>query len=112
MQPKDQRDAIAALPGNLGYRLLLSDIEITFEDILANLASANTDEQVVRYGRLFQVFWKMRSLLSTTPEKFREEISEDLNEIRRLTPLDPTAPPFPPHRAALLHNIEKGFKLD
>lgn len=113
MRPEDHREAIAALHGNLGYRLLLSDIEETFEDILSSLAGATDDEQTLRYARLFQVFYRMRTLLVTTPEKFRDEVGDDLTKIKAFTPMpvDPLAPPFPPHRQALLSQIEDSIGL-
>lgn len=110
MQPQEHRAAIAALSGHLGYRLLLSDIEVSFEDILANLAEANTDAQILHFGRLFQVFYRMRLLLKDSPEKFKDEVTDDLHTIRSFAPTDPNAPPFPAHRQQLLQSIEESIE--
>lgn len=80
MTPQDRRESIAALAGNLGYQALLADLEESTSDILASLAGAKEEEQVLRFARLWQVFFHYWTLLKTTPDKLRDELNQEINQ--------------------------------
>ena len=113
MTEQERRESIASLRGNRGYILLLEDFETGVTGILAGLAEAKTDSQVLRLGRLFQSIYRFQCLLKTAPERALEEIDTERQNLTaagvpsELQPLDPSAPPFPPNRQALLDVFEK-----
>lgn len=80
MSHDDRRESIAALVGNMGYQALLKELEETINDTLVTLSTAKTEEQVVRFGRLYQVFFKYWHILKTTPETLRDELKKEQND--------------------------------
>lgn len=113
MTEQERRESIASLRGNRGYLFLLEDFETGVTGILAALAEAKTDSQVTRLGRLFQSVYRFQSLLKMAPERALEEIDTERANLtdagvpEGLKPLDPSAPPFPPNRQALLDVFDR-----
>lgn len=79
----------------------MEDLQECVDDVLASMTAADTDEKVKRYGRLFQVFYRFYTVLSTEPQRLRQELTQAQQEIGNLA--DPL---FPPDRAAMLAAIE------
>ena len=104
---QERREAIASLVGHRGYGFLLEDLDGAIESILVSLTSADTEEKVLRCARLFQVFNGWAMLLKTVPEKMKADLEEELEAVGKWSATSPMAPPFPPHRQALLDQIEK-----
>jgi hypothetical protein len=106
---EERREAIASLTGHRGYRFLLEELgEGVNVELLAAMASAKTDDQLLRVARVWQVTYKFWSYLNSEPHKVRHELEHEqqaaLEEAKYQMPEG--APPFPIERQKLLEQLE------
>ncbi len=106
LTPDERRDSIAALTGNLGFQLLLEDLQECHDSILAAMVQADTDAKVTRIARIFQVFYKYYTVLSLEPGRMKQALENDLAETGadNMMGQDPL---MTPERQQLLRMIEQ-----
>ncbi len=108
MLPAERREAVAALPGHLGYQALLEDLDYLVHEAIALTVGASTEAATLKAARNLQALWKYFEIMKVAPENIRTEFEKERDEIMQLN--DPFAPPFPEHRRQLLEEIESTNK--
>ena len=107
----ERREAVASLPGNLGYQALLEDLEHLVNEAVALTVGASTEAATLKAARNLQALWKYFEIMKTGPENIRAEFERERFEIVEMDQnLDPYAPPFPQHRQQMLNEIEQTVK--
>lgn len=101
----EKREAIASLPGNLGYQLLLETLDGLVQDAVILTVNADTEAQTLKAARNLQALFKYFTVLKTVPQnvlaEFEEERKRILDEGEDMI--------FTPQRRQLLEQIEKSF---
>jgi thymidine phosphorylase len=97
------REAIATLPGHVGYQALLEVINGLVQDAVVLVVNAESEEKTLKAARNLQALFKYFNVLSTVPQNIQAEFAEEkLREFE--SGQDPS---FPPQRRQLLEQIEK-----
>ena len=105
MTDLERREAIASLPGHLGYQLLLETLNDLVQDAVVLVVNSETEAQTLKASRNLQALFKYFNVLSTVPQnvltEFEEERKRILDEGEDMI--------FTPQRRQLLEQIEKTF---
>ncbi len=76
----DRREAIASLRGHIGYVYLMEDCDAIMNGLMAEMVGAERDQKLLALGRVFQAFYRVVSILRTSPEAAQEELDKELAE--------------------------------
>lgn len=101
----ERREAVAALPGHVGYQILLEDLENLVTEAVTLTVGANTEAATLKAARNLQALWKYFEIMKTGPENVKAAFEQERAETYALD--DAFAPPFPPQRRQMLDEIEQ-----
>lgn len=104
---QQKQEALAELPGNLGFQVLLDILEEQQHATLARMAEAKTDAEVLRLARLWQAQFGYLNMMASQPQNMKQALEQQEEQFQAAMALDPGAPPFPPHRQQQLREIEE-----
>ena len=102
------REAIASLPGNLGYQELLKVINGLVQDAVVLVVNAESEEKTLKAARNLQALFKYFNVLSTVPQNIQAEFEEEKQRMFE----DSGDPIFTPQRRKQLQEIEKHYDPD
>lgn len=107
LSENDRMSAIADLPSNHGFLALLDNLTDDLNVITAEMATAQSDEAVLRNARLFQVFFKFLTTLRDRPQEMRAALEAEFEHARALGNMRPSLDPFmTPERLLKLRQLE------
>lgn len=99
-----QHEALAELPGNLGFQVLLEMLEEQQHETLKALSEAKDDQHILRLARLWQTQFKYLNVMGTQPQALKEFLAQQHEEFQDQLVGDPL---FPPHRRQQLKELEE-----
>jgi hypothetical protein len=105
MSPLEKREAIASLPGHLGYQALLETMEGIVEDAVILTVNADTEAATLKAARNLQALFKYHNVLKTIPQNIQAEFEDE----RRLINEMGDDPLMTISRRQLLQEIEANF---
>lgn len=108
MTELEQREAIASLPGHVGYQALLEVINGLVQDAVILVVNADSEEKTLKAARNLQALFKYFNVLSTVPQNIQAEFEEEKQRIME----DSGDPIFTPQRRQMLQQLEKNFDPD
>ncbi len=106
LSESEQNEALAELPGNLGFTILLEILEEQLHQTLKEMAAARSDDQVLRLARLWQTQYNYLTVMGTTPQSIKEHLAEEFNQRQEsMAGVDDIL--FPPQRRQKLRELEE-----
>lgn len=108
MDAFEQRQAIASLPGNVGFQCLLAVLEGLVQDAVILTVNANTEAETLKAARNLQALFKYFNVLKTVPQNIQTEFEEE----KRLILESGEDPIFTPQRRQMLQEIERNFDAE
>lgn len=105
MTDLEKREAIASLPGNIGYKCLLEVLNLIVQDAVVMTVQANTEAETLKAARNLQALFKYFNILQTVPQNILAEFEEE-KKLLQETNEDPL---FTPIRRKLLHDLEQQY---
>lgn len=108
MTDLEAREAIAALPGNIGFVELIKVLETLVTEATILVVNADTEQQTLKAARNLQALFKYFNILKTVPHQIMNEFEEE----KKLILEGGGDPLFPIHRRDLLKQIENNLAPD
>lgn len=104
----ETREAIASLPGHLGYQALLKTLEDIVEAAVISTVQATTEAETLKAARNLQALFKYHTVLKTVPQNIQQEFEQEQQAIRELG----EDVYLSPQRRQLLQSIESNYDPD
>lgn len=101
----EKREAIASLPGHVGFQALLELMDGVVQDAVILTVNATTEAETLKAARNLQALFKYNHVLKTEPEEVRAQFEEE----KRLIEEAGEDILFPIQRRQLLQDIERNF---
>ncbi len=105
MNDLETREAIASLPGHVGYQALLNVLEGLVNDAVLMTVNADSEEKTLKAARNLQALFKYFNVLKTVPHNIQTEFEEE----KRLIHEAGEDPIFTPQRREMLRQIENTY---
>ena len=99
------REAIATLPGHLGYQALLEVINNLVQDAVVLVVNSETEAATLKAARNLQALFKYFNVLSTIPQNIQVEFEQEKQSIMEMN----DDPIFTPQRRQLLQTLETNY---